>query len=228
MRGLLQAFSAMLLLVLFTGCFEVEQQLSIHPDGSVDHVLRIGQPTALAPATLSRENRWIDDVHAAVGDMAIATVDQDDRFTWYVLEAHLQSFDAYADYRDRVIAKATERKRAFGWAMPPAISKSSASISISLTDAGVSNDGAGEFTVNGDDPRYFTLRVSAPGRVLDHDADRTEANAVVWERPIGAVMQNGIAANATFSDIPGWALWAVLSLLALGLGVGGLMLWRGK
>ena len=86
-----------------------------------------------------------------------------------------------------------------------------AEITVELDDAGA---GSGEeFRVNAEDPRYYTLTVHSDRRILTHNADRTEDGALVWERPIGSVIQHGILASAMYFAAPAW----LISYLRCGL-----------
>jgi hypothetical protein len=197
-------------LLLLTGCFELEQVLELHQDGSVALHWRLGLVPELAHAPWGktpedREDEWAAMVPPEAAAYVKTRVEDSPDRVWLILDADLPSVEAYAVFRDAFIARFEADREPNPLFYPPSIARRGFSWHVS-TDIEPRTDA--DLKVSKDSPARWTLKVRPWTKGGSSDADRVDADGtLVWERPIAGVLRDGVDAHADVA-MPG-ILWGV-------------------
>ncbi len=204
------------LLALATGCYELEQDVDIHEDGTIGYrwalTLHPGMAKILKAPPVDEFER---QVAGHLGTYGRPIVREDPGRTTYGVEVTVPDVAAYATFRESFISVYEGKWGTAPWLYPPEIVDMGSTWLVKI-EAPPTQQGTVAEPKEGELQTRWTLDVRVPGEPSANDADRIAADGTLtWETDIAHARLDGVRAAVTFPDPTGSGIGWVLGGAAL-------------
>ncbi len=209
-------------LLTLTACVDLDQTLTLHNNGSVSLLWRMGLPPEVTqmPWTKHGEERdtwWQNVVPPYARAFVTPSIEDKDGETALILNAELPDLKAYQDLRQAFTNKLAENSVPFPMFEPPMVRSvdSVRIVEVHLEPRENAPDQENDKRLG----THWTLHLVSDEPLTDHNADRVEPDgSLVWERTLGAVQREGLHTHATtrlnFTKAKTW-LYVAISLVGI-------------